>query len=234
MSVVKIQYGPNFSSTNGQEVFTQTTENKTAKLSVVPNEVQNLPNFKIETARWTFDSKDFWGGEYYTSGENITLDTAAVFGLKDGEESNIRVQCDIYYSFNDRGGVIFETTLVESSFLFKVESGTDDDDDDGDTGSGGNKITFPFKTKIVDVDVETNTITTALDIDKSRDYQSVLSDEAYAEMEETKTSKRYAISYNSVEYENLNVLLNTSGEKSLMTNSDIDVETKPIDPYIVV
>ena len=234
MSVVKIQYGPNFSSTNGQEVFTQTTENKTAKLSVVPNEVQNLPNFKIETARWTFDSKDFWGGEYYTSGENITLDTAAVFGLKDGEESNIRVQCDIYYSFNDRGGVIFETTLVESSFLFKVESGTDDDDDDGDTGSGGNKITFPFKTKIVDVDVETNTITTALDIDKSRDYQSVLSDEAYAEMEETKTSKRYAISYNSVEYENLNVLLNTSGEKSLITNSDIDVETTPIDPYSVV
>ena len=234
MSVVKIQYGPNFSSINGQEVFTQTAENKTAKLSVVPNEVQDLPKFKIERASWIFDSKDFWGGEYEASGENITLDTATVFGLKDGEESNIRVQCDIYYTFSYGGGTISETTLAESSFLFKVDSGSDDDDDDGDTGSGGNKVTFPFKTKIVDVDVETNTITTALDIDKARDYQGVLSDEAYAEMEETKTTKRYAISYNSVEYENLNVLLNTSGEKSLITNSDIDVETSPIDPYSVV
>ena len=53
-------------------------------------------------------------------------------------------------------------------------------------------------------------------------------------IEKVEKTKNYAISYSAVDYKNLNVLLNSNGIKTIITNTDIDVENTPIDPYSVV
>ena len=77
----------------------------------------------------------------------------------------------------------------------------------------------------------TNLITTQDDINKD---SLGLPELITSTIEETKETINYAIKYGAVDYQNLNVLLNTSGVKTMITNTDIDVENTPIDPYSVV
>ena len=168
-------------------------------------------------------------GSYKASGNN-----GISFNVTKQDVSSYSVQIEIEYLYYSQGHSIptiwKKKTIKEASF--KIETEGDNGADGNETSSGGDDtLSLPFKSIITDVDTSTNTITTKEDISaRNLNLPQAIIDT----ITETQETTNYAIKYGAVDYQNLNVLLNAGGVKNIITNTDIDVENTPIDPYSVV
>ena len=232
-----IQWGDNWRQENGIHIFNVSDINQTAKVKVVADfsELSDVFfNASILRTSWKLIKDDGTiFGSYKASGNN-----GISFNVTKQDVSSYSVQIEIEYVYYSQGHSIptiwKKKTIKEASF--KIETEGDNGDDGNETSSGGDDtFSLPFKSIITNVDTTTNTITTQNDISKLDDKElNQLPDIIRNTITETKETTNYAIKYGAVDYQNLNVLLNTSGVKNIITNTDIDVENTPIDPYSVV
>ena len=237
MSNFNFEYGPKWIEENGLYTFVVSNTEKSPVIEVksdfsfLPDSAYN-PSFKTIKFTITNDDNGTTLNQFTISGKNKIQ-----FNLNESNVGDYRIQANITYQFyiqgEDRPDT--QTALLESSF--KVESETTETG--GGSGNGGNgnggsgnevqPFTLPFNTIITGVDKDLNIITTKDDNEISNlNLPDVLN------IEKVEKTKNYAISYSAVDYKNLNVLLNSNGIKTIITNTDIDVENTPIDPYSVV
>ena len=237
MSNFNFEYGPKWIEENGLYTFVVSDTEKSPVIEVksdfsfLPDSAYN-PSFKTIKFTITNDDNGTTLNQFTISGKNKIQ-----FNLNESNVGDYRIQANITYQFyiqgEDRPDT--QTALLESSF--KVESETTETG--GGSGNGGNgnggsgnevqPFTLPFNTIITGVDKDLNIITTKDDNEISNlELPDILN------IEKVEKTKNYAISYSAVDYKNLNVLLNSNGIKTIITNTDIDVENTPIDPYSVV
>ena len=237
MSNFNFEYGPKWIEENGLYTFVVSNTEKSPVIEVksdfsfLPDSAYN-PSFKTIKFTITNDDNGTTLNQFTISGKNKIQ-----FNLNESNVGDYRIQANITYQFyiqgEDRPDT--QTALLESSF--KVESETTETG--GGSGNGGNgnggsgnevqPFTLPFNTIITGVDKDLNIITTKDDNEISNlELPDILN------IEKVEKTKNYAISYSAVDYKNLNVLLNSNGIKTIITNTDIDVENTPIDPYSVV
>ena len=237
MSNFNFEYGPKWIEENGLYTFVVSNTEKSPVIEVksdfsfLPDSAYN-PSFKTIKFTITNDDNGTTLNQFTISGKNKIQ-----FNLNESNVGDYSIQANITYQFyiqgEDRPDT--QTALLESSF--KVESETTETG--GGSGNGGNgnggsgnevqPFTLPFNTIITGVDKDLNIITTKDDNEISNlELPDILN------IEKVEKTKNYAISYSAVDYKNLNVLLNSNGIKTIITNTDIDVENTPIDPYSVV
>jgi len=231
MSMFEIQYGPRWSSENGLQSFNVSDTNKTAQINVKANwnglpEGAYSPN--ITNVKWTITRDDGTLLQSYTPVGR----TKIKFNLSPENVGSYTAEIMVRYQYKMEGEDLPIGSEVIKETAFKITTEGDDGDDGNETSSGGDDtLSLPFKSIITDVDTSTNTITTQDDIKKDN---LGLPDAIIKTVTETKETTNYAIKYGAVDYQNLNVLLNAGGVKNIITNTDIDVENTPIDPYSVV
>jgi hypothetical protein len=228
-----IQWGNNWKQENGIHIFNVSDTNQTAKIKVVGD----FSDFESQTFGQVFGSKILktsWKltkddgtifGSYKASGEN-----GISFSVAKKNVGSYSVRIEIEWIYFTSSGFFKKKAIKEASF--KIETEGDNGNDGNETSSGGDdSFALPFKSTITNVNTTTNLITTQEDIDKS---SLGLPQTIINTITETKETINYAIKYGAVDYQNLNVLLNAGGVKNIITNTDIDVESTPIDPYSVV
>ncbi len=231
MSMFEIQYGPKWSNENGLQSFNVSDTNKTAEIDVKAN-WSGLPDGAyrptITNVRWTITRDD---GTLLQSFTPVGR-TKIKFNLSPENVGSYTAEIMVRYQYKMEGEDLPIGSEVIKETAFKITTEGDDGDDGNETSSGGDDtFSLPFKSIITDVDTTTNTITTKEDVDKT---SLGLPDVITNTITETKETINYAIKYGAVNYQNLNVLLNAGGVKNIITNTDIDVENTPIDPYSVV
>jgi len=228
-----IQWGNNWKQENGIHIFNVSDTNQTAKIKVVGDfsefESQSFGQIfgsKILKTSWKLTKDDGTiFGSYNVSGEN-----GISFSVAKKNVGSYSVRIEIEWIYFTSSGFFKKKAIKEASF--KIETEGDNGNDGNETSSGGDDtLSLPFTSIITDVDTSTNTITTQEDISaQDLDLPQAIKDT----ITETKETTNYAIKYGAVDYKNLNVLLNAGGVKNIITNTDIDVENTPIDPYSVV
>ena len=231
MSMFEIQYGPKWRDENGVRIFNVSDTNKTAEITIKAN-WSELPDGayapSIKQVKWRIQKDD--GTNFYSY--NPIGKNKIKFNLDKKDVGSYTAGLTIIYEYKTEGEYVPITDEKIKETTFKIETDGDDGDDGNETGSGGDDtFALPFKSKITNVDTTENIITTQEDINKT---SLGLPDVITSTITETEETKNYAIKYGAVDYQNLNVLLNTSGVKNIITNTDIDVENTPIDPYSVV
>jgi len=231
MSMFEIKYGPKWSNENGLQIFNVSDTNKTAEITIKENwsEIPNgaySPN--ITNVKWNITGDDGTTLVNYSPVGKKKIK----FNLSKQDVGSYTAEVMIVYQYKYQGDDLPITSEVIKETSFKIETDGDDGDDGNETSSGGDdSFALPFKSTITNVNTTTNIITTQEDINKS---SLGLPQTIINTITETKETQKYAIKYGAVDYQNLNVLLNTSGVKTMITNTDIDVENTPIDPYSVV
>ena len=231
MSMFEIKYGPKWSNENGLQIFNVSDTNKTAEITIKENwsEIPNgaySPN--ITNVKWNITGDDGTTLVNYSPVGKKKIK----FNLSKQDVGSYTAEVMIVYQYKYQGDDLPITSEVIKETSFKIETDGDDGDDGNETSSGGDdSFALPFKSTITNVNTTTNLITTQEDINKS---SLGLPQTIINTITETKETQNYAIKYGAVDYQNLNVLLNTSGVKTMITNTDIDVENTPIDPYSVV
>ena len=228
-----IQWGNNWKQENGIHIFNVSDTNQTAKIKVVGD----FSDFESQTFGQVFGSKILktsWKltkddgtifGSYKASGEN-----GISFSVAKKNVGSYSVRIEIEWIYFTSSGFFKKKAIKEASF--KIETEGDNGNDGNETSSGGDdSFALPFKSTITNVNTTTNLITTQEDI-SAQDLK--LPQAIKDTITETKETTNYAIKYGAVDYKNLNVLLNAGGVKNIITNTDIDVENTPIDPYSVV
>ena len=228
-----IQWGNNWRQENGIHIFNVSDTNQTAKVKVVGDfsELSDMfYNASILRTSWKLIKDDGTiFGSYNGSGKN-----GISFSITKQDVGSYSVEIEIEYIYFSQGHssptMWKKKTIKEASF--KIETEGDDGDDGNETSSGGDdSFALPFKSTITNIDTTTNLITTQDDINKDLlGLPNVITNT----ITEVKETTNYAIKYGAVDYQNLNVLLNAGGVKNIITNTDIDVENTPIDPYSVV
>jgi len=231
MSMFEIQYGPRWSSENGLQSFNVSDTNKTAEIDVKANwnglpEGAYSPN--ITNVKWTITRDDGTLLQSYTPVGR----TKIKFNLSPENVGSYTAEIIVRYQYKMEGEDLPIGSEVIKETAFKITTEGDDGDDGNETSSGGDDtFSLPFKSIITNVDTTTNTITTKEDINaQNLNLPQAIKDT----ITETQETINYAIKYGAVNYQNLNVLLNAGGVKNIITNTDIDVENTPIDPYSVV
>ena len=231
MSMFQIQYGPRWSNENGLQSFNVSDTNKTAEIDVKAN-WSGLPDGAyrptITNVRWTITRDDGTLLQSYTPVGR----TKIKFNLSPENVGSYTAEIMVRYQYKMEGEDLPIGSEVIKETAFKITTEGDDGDDGNETSSGGDDtLSLPFKSIITDVDTSTNTITTKEDISaRNLNLPQAIIDT----ITETQETTNYAIKYGAVDYQNLNVLLNAGGVKNIITNTDIDVENTPIDPYSVV
>ena len=231
MSMFEIQYGPRWSNENGLQSFNVSDTNKTAEIDVKAN-WSGLPDGayspNITNVRWTITRDDGTLLQSYTPVGR----TKIKFNLSPENVGSYTAEIMVRYQYKMEGEDLPIGSEVIKETAFKITTEGDDGDDGNETSSGGDDtLSLPFKSIITDVDTSTNTITTKEDISaRNLNLPQAIIDT----ITETQETTNYAIKYGAVDYQNLNVLLNAGGVKNIITNTDIDVENTPIDPYSVV
>ena len=235
MSKFNFEYGPKWIEENGLYTFVVSETEKSPVIEVksdfsfLPDSAFN-PSFKGIQFTITNDDNGTVLNQFTTTDKSKIQ-----FNLNESNVGDYTIQANITYQFYIQGNERPDTEvdLLESSF--KIESETTETsggNGNGGNGNGGGKVqpfTLPFNTTITSVDKDLNIITTKDDNEISNlNLPDTLS------IEKVEKTKNYAISYSAVDYKNLNVLLNSNGIKTIITNTDIDVENTPIDPYSVV
>ena len=231
MSMFQIQYGPRWSNENGLQSFNVSDTNKTAEIDVKAN-WSGLPDGAyrptITNVRWTITRDD---GTLLQSFTPVGR-TKIKFNLSPENVGSYTAEIMVRYQYKMEGEDLPIGSEVIKETAFKITTEGDDGDDGNETSSGGDDtLSLPFKSIITNVDTSTNTITTKEDI-SAQDLN--LPQEIKDTITETQETINYAIKYGAVDYQNLNILLNAGGVKNIITNTDIDVENTPIDPYSVV
>ena len=231
MSMFEIQYGPKWSNENGLQSFNVSDTNKTAEIDVKANwnglpEGAYSPN--ITNVKWTITRDD---GTLLQSFTPVGR-TKIKFNLSPENVGSYTAEIMVRYQYKMEGEDLPIGSEVIKETAFKITTEGDDGDDGNETSSGGDDtFSLPFKSIITNVDTTTNTITTKEDINaQNLNLPQAIKDT----ITETQETINYAIKYGAVNYQNLNVLLNAGGVKNIITNTDIDVENTPIDPYSVV
>ena len=231
MSMFEIQYGPRWSNENGLQIFNVSDTNKTAEITIKENwsEIPDgaySPN--ITNVKWNITGDDGTTLVNYSPVGKKKIK----FNLSKQDVGSYTAEVMIVYQYKYQGDDLPITSEVIKETSFKIVTDGDDGDDGNETSSGGDdSFALPFKSTITNVNTTTNLITTQEDIDKS---SLGLPQTIINTITETKETINYAIKYGAVDYQNLNVLLNAGGVKNIITNTDIDVESTPIDPYSVV
>jgi len=231
MSMFEIQYGPKWSNENGLQSFNVSDTNKTAEINIKAN-WNGLPDGayspNITNVKWTITRDD---GTLLQSFTPVGR-TKIKFNLSPENVGSYTAEIMVRYQYKMEGEDLPIGSEVIKETAFKITTEGDDGDDGNETSSGGDDtFSLPFKSIITNVDTTTNTITTQKDISaQDLNLPQAIKDT----ITETKETTNYAIKYGAVDYQNLNVLLNTGGVKNIITNTDIDVENTPIDPYSVV
>jgi len=235
MSKFNFEYGPKWIEENGLYTFVVSETEKSPVIEVksdfsfLPDSAFN-PSFKGIQFTITNDDNGTVLNQFTTTDKSKIQ-----FNLNESNVGDYTIQANITYQFYIQGNERPDTEvdLLESSF--KIESETTETsggNGNGGNGNGGGEVqpfTLPFNTTITSVDKDLNIITTKDDNEISNlNLPDTLS------IEKVEKTKNYAISYSAVDYKNLNVLLNSNGIKTIITNTDIDVENTPIDPYSVV
>ena len=235
MSKFNFEYGPKWIEENGLYTFVVSETEKSPVIEVksdfsfLPDSAFN-PSFKGIQFTITNDDNGTVLNQFTTTDKSKIQ-----FNLNESNVGDYTIQANITYQFYIQGNERPDTEvdLLESSF--KIESETTETsggNGNGGNGNGGGEVqpfTLPFNTTITSVDKDLNIITTKDDNEISNlNLPDTLS------IENVEKTKNYAISYSAVDYKNLNVLLNSNGIKTIITNTDIDVENTPIDPYSVV
>ncbi len=231
MSMFEIQYGPKWSSENGLQSFNVSDTNKTAEITIKEN-WSEIPDGayspSITNVNWNIIGDDGTTLVNYSPVGKKKIK----FSLSTQDVGSYTAEVVIVYQYRYQGDDLPITNEVIKETSFKIETDGNDGDDGNETSSGGDdSFALPFKSTITNVNTTTNLITTQEDIDKS---SLGLPQAIINTITETKETQNYAIKYGAVDYQNLNVLLNAGGVKNIITNTDIDVESTPIDPYSVV
>ena len=231
MSMFEIQYGPRWKNENGVQIFNVTDTDKTAEISIKANwsgipDGAYLPS--IVKVKWNITGDDGTELVSYSQIGNKKIE----FNLNKQDVGSYTAVLFITYQYRYQGDSLPIVNEVIKETSFKIETDEDDGDDGNETSSGGDdSFALPFKSIITNIDTTTNLITTQNDINKN---SLGLPDVITNTITETIETINYAIKYGAVDYQNLNVLLNAGGVKNIITNTDIDVENTPIDPYSVV
>ncbi len=231
MSMFEIQYGPRWKNENGVQIFNVSDTNKTAEITIKAN-WSGIPDGahspSITNVKWNILGDDGTELVSYSPVGNKKIK----FNLSKQDVGSYTAEVMIVYQYKYQGDDLPITSEVIKETSFKIETDGDDGADGNETSSGGDdSFALPFKSIITNVNTTTNLITTQDDINKN---SLSLPDVITNTITETTETQNYAIKYGAVDYQNLNVLLNTSGVKTMITNTDIDVENTPIDPYSVV
>jgi len=231
MSMFEIQYGPKWKDENGVRIFNVSDTNKTAEITIKAN-WSELPGGayapSIKQVKWRIQKDD--GTNFYSY--NPIGKNKIKFNLDKKDVGSYTAGLTIIYQFKTEGEYVPITDEKIKETTFKIETEGDNGNDGNETSSGGDDtFALPFTSIITDVDTSTNTITTQEDISaQDLNLPQAIKDT----ITETKETTNYAIKYGAVDYKNLNVLLNAGGVKNIITNTDIDVENTPIDPYSIV
>ena len=231
-----IKYGSKWTGENGVYIFKVTDTNKTPEI-IIETLWNDIPDGayspRIVGADWNITRDDGTPLVNYTpSGRKKRK-----FNLSQEDVGSYTAIIKITYQYRYQGDKFPITEEREKETTFKIEAdGNNGGDDGNETGStGDDTFALPFTSTITNVDTLTNTITTQEDVDKTTDSKlSELPTDILNAITNTEQTQNYAIKYGAVDYQNLNVLLNVGGVKTIITNTDIDVENTPIDPYSVV
>ena len=237
---LKLKYGSNFSFVNGVPTFVITDTIKRGTIEVEASNNENNAEVVGHKFILTRNGEEEISTNF-SSKSNIDID----FENKPGAWS-INAIVKVYFDEQYERGVIEEFEIPGNFVVLKeiYTGGGSGDDDEGETDTGGtpggqspntenilsnlpSKIHQRFKSRIIDVDIAGKTITT----------QDTLKDKLDNRLNPKTTTKsvRWGIKYNDFDYRNLNTFIDFgNNEKSLIVNSQTDVDSVKIAPHSVI